>query len=76
MLCFPAMTCPSCGIINLSTADKCECGYVLKGSQTNPLMYLGSIDKSLRTIKRIAIWWLILSIAAVAASVLYVVNRS
>ena len=39
------------------------------------LDWLASMDKSLMTIKQIAIWWLILSIVAVVTSVLYVLGK-
>ena len=37
--------------------------------------YLRSIDSSLRTIKRIALWWLILSILGVIGAIFYVLNH-
>jgi hypothetical protein len=47
-------------------ANKCECGYILHGPQTDPLMYLGSIDRSLRTIKKILVFWLVLGLIGAA----------
>ena len=56
------MKCPSCNKVNLSTAEKCDCGYELHGPQTNALMHLGSIDRSLRTIKTILVFWLVVAL--------------
>jgi len=44
-------------------------------SRGNIRDYLRSIDGSLRTIKRIALWWLILSILGVIGAILYILNR-
>ena len=37
--------------------------------------YLRSIDGSLRTIKRIALWWLTLSILGVIGAIFYILNH-
>lgn len=60
------MTCPSCRRLNDQYADHCECGYAFQGSQTNAAAVLGSIDRSVRMIKNIVLWWAILTIAAAA----------
>ena len=58
--------CSSCGMDNEPNATRCACGLTL---YPDPLKseaeYLRSIDQSVRTIKRIAIWWLILSIVGI-----------
>jgi hypothetical protein len=62
--------CPKCGMENKLTAEQCEalsCRAYLK----TDLECLRSIDTSLVTIKRIALWWLLLSILAVAAGLIY-----
>jgi ribosomal protein L37AE/L43A len=68
------MTCPSCGRRDLNEfADKCDtCGYAFRGPQMDPLPVLASINRSLRTIKSILVWWLALSIIAAAV---YVISR-
>src|ERR1700733_9264450 len=68
--------CPYCGHDNLVTARKCAgrspiCGKPLKSE----LECLRSADRSLLTIRRIAIWWLILSVLGGIASAVYVVSR-
>jgi hypothetical protein len=64
--------CPSCGAGNNPDAKSCEsCRRYLKSG----LECLRSIDVSLITIRRIARWWLILSILAVAVSVIYVLSQ-
>lgn len=65
------LKCPKCGRENEIPAIICSaipCRFRLKPE----LECLRSIDVSLITIRRIATWWLILSIAAVTLSVLYV----
>jgi len=73
VLCCSAMNCPSCNRVNLPAADKCDCGYVLKGPQTDPLMHLGSIDRSLRTIKTILVLWLVLAMVGVVIGLIVTV---
>jgi hypothetical protein len=64
------MTCPSCQNSVLSTADKCSCGYRFNGPQDNPAAVLGSIERMVRTIKNVVLWWAILSIFGALAWVL------
>jgi hypothetical protein len=62
--------CHVCGRDNELTNKECAnipCHAYLKSD----LECLRSIDRSIRTIKRIAVWWLILSILGVIVSVLY-----
>jgi hypothetical protein len=62
--------CPACGRENDPANKECAsipCHAYLKSD----LECLRSIDRSIRTIKRIAVWWLILSILGVIVSVLY-----
>ena len=56
--------CPYCGFLNDPAAKQCastSCNSYLKSD----LECLRSIEVSVRTIKRITIWWLILSIVGV-----------
>ena len=65
--------CPRCGAANDPAARECSssyCGFYLKSA----IETLWSIDGTLKTIKGIAIWWLILSILGVAGAVIYVVS--
>jgi hypothetical protein len=64
------LKCPFCGMENDATATKCEnatCRNYLKSE----LECLRAIDVSLRTVKRISIYWLILSIIGVLAGLLW-----
>jgi len=68
--------CPYCGYENLLTAKKCAnrspiCGKPLKSE----LDCLRSADRSLASIRRIAIWFLILSILWGIASVVYAISQ-
>ena len=69
--------CRFCGVENESTVERCACGHTdwkvypsgLFGESANPhpkadADFLRSIDRSLITIKRIAIYFLVLSIFA------------
>jgi len=63
------LRCPKCGMVNSPSDRKCEalsCSYDLKSD----LECLRSIDLSLKGIKRIAIWFLILSILSVLIGLL------
>jgi uncharacterized membrane protein YvbJ len=69
--------CPTCGATNDPASKECvDCGAYLKSEleclrsieqtlKTPDLRCLQSIDGTLKTIRRIAIWWLILSILAI-----------
>jgi hypothetical protein len=62
--------CPSCNYDNRLDAVTCaneNCKLYLKSE----LECLRAIDDSLRTIKRIAIWWVILFILGFVAALLY-----
>jgi hypothetical protein len=66
-------SCPGCGQQNAVTAEKCfaiSCHAVLKSE----LECLRSIDKSLITVRRIAIWFLILSIAGTLFGLLWIIT--
>jgi hypothetical protein len=68
--------CPSCGFENEVGATKCAkefCGVRLSGTQFTELEYLKSIDKSLKAIKTIAVFWLALFVIGLA---LFLLNRS
>jgi hypothetical protein len=56
------MKCPACSLENPSTAKKCDCGFAFWGPQTESVACLASIDRSLRTIKKILIWWFVLGL--------------
>ena len=67
------LKCPACGTENEVNAKECsKCPAFLKSD----LECLRSIDRSLGTIKGIAIWWLILSILSVIAAFFYAATRS
>jgi hypothetical protein len=56
-------TCPSCKGRVDAYATKCpKCNYAFGGPQTDQLAILSSIDQSVKTIKAILLWWLILSV--------------
>ena len=58
------LKCPSCGRENDQATKKCDsvdCRFYLKSD----LECLRSIDLSLRTIKRIAILWLVLTVVGI-----------
>jgi predicted amidophosphoribosyltransferase len=58
------LTCPSCGAETESDVRKCiKCQYPLKSQ----LECLRSIDASVGIIKRILIWWLVVSFLGAAA---------
>jgi hypothetical protein len=62
--------CPSCGFENEVGATKCAkeyCGVRLSGARFSELEYLKSIDKSLKAIKHIAVFWLVLIIIGLVA---------
>ncbi len=66
--------CPSCGVENEPTEKRCKsvrCRCYLKSD----VECLRSIDLSIRTIKRIAILWVLLVIAAILGFVVYLVDR-
>ncbi len=68
--------CPSCGSENEIGAEKCAkpyCGASLTGNDFSELKYLKSIDKSLKAIKAIAVFWLVLIIIGLVA---YLIIRS
>ena len=63
--------CPFCNRENDSTATRCtKCDAFVRSE----LGYLREIDTSLKTIKTIAIWWLILMIATLVVSAIYWLN--
>lgn len=69
--------CEACGTEMERGTKYCACGALLPrpGELGEPKPdYLKSIDASVRTIKRIAIWWLILSILAVLAGIIYFID--
>jgi len=59
------MTCPACLEPTVDTAERCKCGYAFHGPQTDSIAVLGSIEKTLRTIKNIMVFWLIAVLACV-----------
>lgn len=57
------MKCPVCDLENPSNSVRCECGYVNPlPSDPKLISLLQSIDGSIRTIRRIMVWWFILTI--------------
>ena len=70
------LKCPYCGFLNQPDAKTCGarspiCRKYLKSD----LECFRSIDVSLTTIKRIAIWWMILPIVAAIGCTLYVLSQ-
>jgi hypothetical protein len=58
------MNCPACQYEHVKTNQVCKvCGYAFWGPQTNYVACLASIDRSLRSIKNIMMWWVKLSVA-------------
>jgi hypothetical protein len=47
-------------------ADRRNCGYAFVGPQTETVACLASIERSVRTIRKILIWWFVLSLIGVA----------
>lgn len=81
------MKCPSCKLENPETALRCDCGYAFslpavqisngrEPSDPAVVNYLLSIDDSLRTIKRILVWWVWLgAICAFITLVIFMFRR-
>jgi uncharacterized membrane protein YvbJ len=79
--------CPNCGSEGEATGKSCtKCAaYIpaasvaeeeLEEEELDPTLdCLRSIDTSLKTIKSIALWWLILSILGVIGLLVYILNR-
>jgi hypothetical protein len=60
---------------NESTARRCACGFTLHPTIfKSEIEYLKSIDQTTRTIKRIAIFWLVLSIVGMFVGFLAVIG--
>lgn len=70
------MKCPACGAANVFNAERCKCGYVFQGPQTESVACLASIERSVRTIKRLLIWWFVLTLIGGALWVLAHLLRS
>jgi hypothetical protein len=66
--------CEACGTEMERGTKYCACGVLLPQPGEPKPDYLKAIDASIRTIKRIAIWWLILSILAVLAGLIYFID--
>lgn len=56
------MKCPKCSLISPDGALHCDCGYAFQGPQTASMAPLVAIERSVRTIKNIAVWWFILTL--------------
>jgi hypothetical protein len=79
------VTCPKCGAEGEYLRTCCrKCGDYIpavvakteaSGRSDPTLGHLENIDASLRTIKRIAIWWLVLSILGVVGSLIFVLSK-
>lgn len=65
------MKCPSCDGYVLTRVKPCEnCAYVIMGKQTSELAVLGSIDRSLHSIRKILMAFLVLVIVGIVAGVI------
>ena len=71
------MKCPKCGLINVETSERCDCGYVFKGpgESVSDTALLSSIDRSLRTIKLMMIVWFIMCLLALVGYLLNLVMK-
>jgi hypothetical protein len=56
-------------------AELCKCGYVFVGKQSDSLACLASIERSLRTLKVIALWWVWLTVAGVLIWIISAIVR-
>jgi hypothetical protein len=55
--------CPSCKLENLPSATVCDCGYSFAGrSEDQSVHYLRSIAKSLNSIRRMILCWIVLTL--------------
>jgi uncharacterized membrane protein YvbJ len=79
--------CPACGSEVESAATNCtKCNIYIRNeletlrdieaSTSKVAKVLNSVDASLKTIKGIVLWWLILSILAVLATLAYVISKN
>jgi hypothetical protein len=55
--------CPACSFNNDYDVKTCQCGYAFEGPQTDSTVCLASIERSVRTIKILVVWWFILTLA-------------
>ena len=56
------MKCLSCEAPDIE-ADRCsKCGYAFIGTQTDSVAVLASIERMVRTIKNVLIWWMVLTL--------------
>jgi len=70
------MNCPACNLVKQPLQDACNaCGYRFVGPQKDSLPVLVSIERSVRVIKNILIFWLILSLLSALGSVFWVLSR-
>lgn len=60
---------------NLAIAERCNCGYVFHGPQTDSLACLASIERSLRAIKGMLIFWLALTVIGGLLALVSVLGR-
>jgi hypothetical protein len=66
------MKCPKCSLINPDGTQRCDCGYAFQGPQTDSTAPLVSIERSVRTIKNIVVWWFVLTLIG---AVVFVIVR-
>lgn len=75
------MNCPSCRRTDLmDLAEACSCGYQFntqaRGKIDDPqLAFVRSIDGSLRTIRRIMVFWTVVGILAAVLGFIIAINR-
>jgi len=71
--------CPKCRLENPSSASVCDCGYSFEGHREDQSVhYLRSIAESVNSIRRMILWWIVLTLigAAVAGFVITMENIS
>jgi hypothetical protein len=70
------MKCPACQKDeSLQSADGwvCKCGYAFSGPQTNSFAVVASIERMLRTVKGILVFWCWLTIIGIVLGLIWFV---
>jgi hypothetical protein len=80
------MECPWCREDQDETVKNCKCGYVFREPQVDRLVsiesmldegtdFLESIDRSVRVIKNLLVWWFILTVGGALACLVVGAHR-